>query len=78
MENEYQKEILEGAYQARIREVTEYQVNIDNYVLALEEIGDDPSLQEFKKQIAGLLESSILEQKKASVMLRVIRRQLEM
>jgi hypothetical protein len=75
--NTYQKEILTSALDARIREVTEYQVNIDNFRLAIERIGDDPELQQFKEQITGLMQSSILEQKKAQIMLEVIQSQLE-
>ena len=73
----YHREILTSALDARIKEVTEYQVNIDNFRLALVRIGDDPELQEFKAQIEGLLASSIFEQKKARIMLDVIQSQLE-
>lgn len=75
--NTYQQEILTSALDARIKEVTEYQVNIDNFRLAIERIGDDQELQQFKEQIAGLMQSSILEQKKAQIMLEVIQSQLE-
>lgn len=73
----YQKEILANALDTRIKEVTEYQVNIDNFRLAILRIGDDPELQQFKEQITGLMQSSILEQKKAQIMLEVIQSQLE-
>lgn len=73
----YHREILTAALDARIKEVTEYQVNIDNFRLALVRIGDDPELQEFKAQIEGLLASSIFEQKKAKIMLEVVQSQLE-
>lgn len=73
----YQKEILTSALDARIKEVTEYQVNIDNFRLAIDRIGDDPELQQFKEQITGLMQSSLLEQKKAQIMLEVIKSQLE-
>jgi hypothetical protein len=73
----YQKEILASALDARIREVTEYQVNIDNFRLAIERIGDDPELQQFKQQITELMQSSMLEQKKAQIMLEVVQSQLE-
>jgi hypothetical protein len=72
----YLTEILTVALDARIKEVTEYQVNIDNYTLAIKHIGDDPELQDFKAQIEGLLASSLLEQKKAKIMLDVIKEQL--
>lgn len=77
MNHEYRKEILTAALNARIKEVTEYQVNIDNYRLAIEHIGDDKELQPFKQQIQALLQSSILEQRKAQIMLDVIKCQLE-
>lgn len=77
MDKEYKKEILKLALDARIKEVTEYQVNIDNYRLALERIGDDTELQAFKNQLQDLLKSSLLEQKKAKVMLDVIKSQVE-
>ena len=75
--NEYQKEILTAALDARSKEVTEYQVNIDNYALAIERIGDDPELQDFRAQLEELLTSSKLEQRKARIMLDVVREQLE-
>jgi len=77
MNNEYRNEILTSALDARIKEVTEYQVNIDNFRLAIERIGDDAELQEFKAQLEGLLASSLFEQRKAQVMLDVIKSQVE-
>lgn len=74
--NQYHKEILTSALDARVKEITEYQVNIDNFGMAIEKIGDDPDLQEFKTHLSGLLASSILEQKKAKIMLSVIEHQL--
>ena len=75
--NAYHYEILTSALDARIKEVTEYQVNIDNFRLAIERIGDDVELQEFKQQLQVLLASSILEQRKSQIMLDVIQSQLE-
>lgn len=72
----YKTEILTAALEARRKEVTEYQVNIDNYRLALERIGDDPDLQAFKAQIEQNLAASIREQKKAQIMLDVIEAQV--
>ena len=77
MNHEYRKEILATALDARIKEVTEYQVNIDNYRLAIEKIGNDEELRPFKQQIQTLLASSLLEQRKAQIMLDVIRNQTE-
>jgi hypothetical protein len=75
--NAYHHEILTSALDGRIKEVTEYQVNITNFSLAIERIGDDPELQDFKAHLSGLLASSILEQRKAQIMLEVIQSQLE-
>lgn len=75
--HKYQKEILTGALEARIKEVTEYQVNIDNFRLAIEKIGDDQEMQPFKEQLQNLLNSSLFEQRKARIMLEVIQSQLE-
>lgn len=78
MNHEYRKEILTAALEARVKEVTEYQVNIDNYRLAIERIGgDDEELRPFKQQIQTLLASSLLEQRKAQIMLDVIKSQKE-
>lgn len=73
----YRLEILKAALEQREREVVEYQVNIDNYRLAIDHIGEDEDLQEFKGHIRNLLQSSIVEQKKAKVILDVIKQQLE-
>lgn len=77
MLNDYKKEILVTALEARQKEVTEYQVNIDNFRLALEKVGDDQELAEFKTQLEELLKSSIYEQRKAKIMLEVVQSQLE-
>jgi muramoyltetrapeptide carboxypeptidase LdcA involved in peptidoglycan recycling len=77
MNKQYRLEILRSALDARIKEVTEYQVNIDNFRLAIERVGDDPGLSEFRTQLEQLLQSSLLEQRKAQIMLDVIRQQLE-
>ncbi len=72
----YKNEILTASLDGRIREVTEYQVNIDNFRLAIEMVGDDEELAEFKAQLQDLLASSLLEQRKSQIMLAVIRQQL--
>lgn len=75
--DDYKKEILKAALDARIKEVTEYQVNIDNFRLAITYLQDDPELVEFKATLQNLLASNILEQKKSKVMLHVIQSQLK-
>lgn len=77
MSEEYKQQILSTALEARQREVTEYQVNIDNFRLAIDKIGNDVELAEFKTQLEGLLKSSLYEQRKAKIMLEVIQSQLE-
>ena len=75
------QEILNSALQAREQEIMHYQINIDNYTLALQEIDALPvtektELAEFRSLLAGLLTSEILEQKKAKIMLKVVAKQL--
>ncbi len=73
--------ILKQAVQARKDEVLGYQINIDNYTLALAHINKMPEteqveLAEFKEMLTSLLKSEIVEQKKAKIMLAVIEQQL--
>lgn len=76
------KEILSAALTARQQDVLHYQINIDNYTLALAEIGKLPAgeqiqLQSFSDQLHDLLATEKLEQKKSKIMLAVIQQQLE-
>jgi len=77
MKTTYEAELLQSALQAREREVIEYQVNIDNFRLAIERVGDDEDLQPFKENLQNLLYSSLIEHKKASIMLSVVRDRLQ-
>lgn len=75
-------EILKNALVARQDEVLHYQINIDNYVLALAHIdqmsdADRAELADFRARLLDLLKSEMHEQKKAKVMLAVIQQQLE-
>jgi hypothetical protein len=75
------EEILKISLDARVQEVMHYQINIDNYSIALEEIAqmspdEQNDLSEFSEQLRNLLKSEKLEQKKAKVMLAVIQKQL--
>ena len=75
------EQILKDSLPAREAEVMHYQINIDNYTIALDEISKLPDderaeLSGFAEQLAGLLASERLEQKKAKIMLAVIKRQL--
>lgn len=73
--------ILTEAYENRQREVMHYQINIDNYTLALAEIEanypENESMAEFADQLRGLLASSIIEQAKEMILRDVIGKQLE-
>lgn len=75
------EEILHTNLDARKQEVMHYQINIDNYTLALANIAamaaDERSeLLGFADQLTGLLASERMEQRKARVMLEVLRQQL--
>ena len=71
------KDVLKQALSARIEEVAGYQLNIDNYKLAIPLAEQDNDLKDFSNQLKSLLATEIVEQKKAIVMLRVIEMQLE-
>lgn len=75
------EEILTDSLEARDQEVMYYQINIDNYTLALEIIDNLPAeerreLSAFADQLSTLLASEKLEQKKAKVMQAVVKQQL--
>ena len=72
----YQYEMLKSAKESREKEIMDYQVNIDNFKLAIELIGDDVELAEFKNHLKELLSSSQLEQRKAKIMYEVVSKQL--
>lgn len=76
------EEILAVSLHAREQEIMHYQINIDNYTIALDEISkmsvvDQAEMSGFKNQLAELLASEKVEQKKASIMLNVIKRQVQ-
>jgi hypothetical protein len=75
--NQNKKEILSNALLARQKEVFEYQINIDNFRLAIDLAAKDPELTDFHKHLSELLASNLLEQKKANIMLQVIQQQME-
>ena len=75
------EEILATSLTAREQEVMHYQINIDNYALALDEISRMPpderaEMSGFANQLSELLASEKLEQKKAKIMLAVVKRQI--
>lgn len=71
---------LKQAAEHREIEVFNHQINIDNYRLAIAEIeknhSDKPHMIEFAGRLNELLQSSIQEQEKEKVLLKVIRIQL--
>ena len=77
MITEYKKEVLNRSIEGRVREIEDYQINIDNFRLAIEKIGDDAEMADFKKHLEELLKSNTYEQRKAKIMLEVARDQLE-
>jgi hypothetical protein len=75
------EEILESSVKARENEIMLYQLNIDNYTLALKhmskmDLDEQAELSGFADQLRSLLASEKLEQKKAKVMLEVLRQQM--
>jgi hypothetical protein len=78
-------EILIEALKARKDEILGYQINIDNYRLAMEKIAHehtgatplDAAMREFGQHLDGLLQSSLIEQRKAQIIHDVIELQLE-
>jgi len=81
MEKQTREEILAAALEGREQEVMTYQINIDNYSLALEQISllsadERAELSGFTEQLRTLLASEKLEQKKAKIMLAVLKQQV--
>lgn len=75
------QEILQKALVAREEEIMGYQINIDNYTLALAHIdglGEEErnEMETFRQQLSTLLSSEVYEQKKSKIMLSVIKQQL--
>lgn len=76
------QEILKSAYEARVQEVMHYQINIDNYKLAINHIKsmsqqEQDELKGFYDQLNSLYKTELLEQKKAKIMLSVISLQIK-
>jgi hypothetical protein len=73
--------ILKAAAAQREQEVMHYQINIDNYRLAIAEIeqnhANELHMIEFANNLKDLLQSSLQEQAKEKVMLKVIQSQLK-
>ena len=79
------KEKLVANVLHRIDEVAGYQLDIDNYVLAIERIPNDypadhdlhEEMQEFKDNLSSILRSSRVEQGKALTILKVLEQRLK-
>jgi hypothetical protein len=75
------EQIITAALEGREQEVMHYQINIDNYSLALQQIDllppdEQVELREFSRQLKELLISEKLEQKKSKIMLAVMKAQV--
>ena len=78
-------EVLKTALTAREDEIAGYQINIDNYTLAIKQIEEqntsdndiDVALREFSVQLQTLLQQHIVEQAKTQVIYDVIKAQVE-
>lgn len=66
------KEILEHNIAARQQEVAEYEFNNVNFRMAIESIGEDKTMADFKSHLKQLLAESTHEQLKAQIMLDVV------
>lgn len=79
------KETLQEALTGRDEEIENYQLNIDNYRLAIAKIAAehagssemDMAMREFSAHLDALLKSSLIEQRKAQIIRDVIAAQLE-
>lgn len=75
-------ETLVAALKQREREIFDYQINIDNFRLAIEKLNSKQNsvvtdMSEFKNQLEQLLSSNILEQSKSQLLYDVILQQLD-
>lgn len=75
------KQTLTEALSGRVEEVALYQLNIDNYRLAVAHIDsmseiDRTELTEFKAELESRLVNELHQQKRALVMLAVIKKQV--
>ncbi len=71
---------LQSALQPRNDEILDYQINIDNYIRAIEKINaehaDNPAMIEFRDLLANMVESHKTEQLKAIIIRDVIADQI--
>lgn len=73
-------EILKSALEHRNDEIENYQINIDNYTLAIEKINaehsDNQPIVEFRDNLSNLLETHKIEQLKSVIIRDVIAEQI--
>lgn len=74
-------EVLQQALTVRQEEVEAYQINIDNYTMAIDVIdamlpAERAANEAFRKQLVDLLGSERREQGKAKIMLTVLEQQV--
>jgi hypothetical protein len=74
-------EMLKKSVENRRMEVMNYQINIDNFTLAIAKIESEHSdkqyMLDFSAHLSDLLQSSIVEQAKEKLMMEVIEQQLQ-
>jgi hypothetical protein len=73
---EKRKEIILGSLEARKLEWLEYQINLENYEMALALAVDD-DLQQFRDHLGELIRTTRIEQKKSKILLDVLAKQAE-
>jgi hypothetical protein len=69
-------DIIQTNHAARVEEVEHYEINIRNYRRAIVKADADPDMAEFAQQLRHLLATSLIEQKKAQIMLEVLAEQI--
>ena len=78
--NEEKIQILTESIEGRNKEIMHYQINIDNYVFAIEDIEQNPNADgdmiAFKANLQDLLASSKREQTKSKIILKALEAQL--
>lgn len=77
MDQAYRLQLLRDALEERRKEVTVYQVNIENFRRAIDVIGDDAEMKPFRQQLQQLLAENTIEQRKARIMFDVVSAQLQ-
>ena len=75
-----QQERLQACYEAREVEISEYQLNVDNFIRAISKIDEDyagnEDMQEFKDHLSKLLADNQREQLKSIIMRDVLADQI--